>query len=71
MTCKVRVFGHTGNLLGESEAASVGTAQAWADGEHPHGSAVVRGDTTSDGTVWAGYNGRVLASRDAGVWCVG
>ncbi len=71
MNCKVRVFGHTGNLIAEQESTSVEAAQQWAEKNHPNGSAIVRSDTTSDGSVWPGFNGRMLACRESGMWIRG
>lgn len=68
MRCKVRIFGHTGNLIAESEASSVESGQQWAEKNHPNGSVVIRGTETSDGSIWPGFNGRMLACREAGMW---
>jgi hypothetical protein len=61
--CKVVVFGHTGNCLGSHVAQSVNEAMLWADAHCHTGEATVRLATTSDGTHWPDYGGRVVAVR--------
>jgi hypothetical protein len=60
---------HRGNEIWWAKGATVPVLMARADSSIPKAYTVtIRGDRTSDGTMWGQGQGRVEALRDHGTW---
>jgi hypothetical protein len=60
---------HKGNEIWWAKGDTVQGIMAGADSKIPKAFTVtIRGDRTSDGTVWGPGQGRVAALRDHGTW---
>lgn len=67
-TYKARAFDHRGQLTGQWVAPTIAGAQAAAEVANKSSSVVIRGESTSDGSVWPDHNGRVVSVREGGRW---